>query len=344
MSWKVYKKIIFIGGILVFYGCATIGPYIEREELNKTEEELRLKALKVKIERTIYVNNIGYRILKYLPLKERNYSFLGILATALDKYIAKIFGKVCDEDRLIIYGIIKDSPAERADLKVGDIILKINNREASPYNFYSLVRNLSFQKPCTLFIERGFEYKEVTLYPQVLPYYVNFLVVEYPDINASAFPGGVAVTYGLLNFIKNDEELAIVLGHELAHLIKNHILKSQGLNLLSFALALAVGKNIEVYGSQDLGRLLGRAFSARFSRDFEREADFLGTLLAYKAGFDIEKGTSIWERLAIELPQSLSSNFLANHPTSSERLLRIKKIVEKIKKGELKVEEYIKPY
>ena len=127
----------------------------------------------------------------------------------------------------------------------------------------------------------------------------------------NGFPGGVAVSYGLLNFIKNDDELGIVLGHELIHLIKGHILKSQGIDLALAALVLAIGKNVDISQAGDLGRVLGSASSASFSRDFEREADFLGTLLAYKSDFDINKGIDIWERFAIEIPKSLDNNFLS---------------------------------
>jgi len=342
MFSRLCKKIVFLGIILGIASCVSVGPYITKDEFNKVEEDLRVKALGVKIERTIYVNNIGYKLLKSLNSQEKKYPFLGILVTNLNKYTAKIFGKIPDEGKVIVYGLIKGSPAEKSGLKIGDIILTINNREVLPSNFYSLVRGLTLNKPCRIFVERDFDYREITVYPEALPYYVNFLVVESPDINASAFSGGVAVTYGLLSFIKNDDELAIVLGHELAHLIKGHILKSEGVGILFSALALAFGRNVDIPQSQELGRLLGRIFQAKFSRDFEREADFIGTLIAYQGGFDISKGIDIWERMAIEIPGSLSSNFLANHPTSGERLLRIKKIAEKIRNKEINPQDYLK--
>jgi len=342
MFFRLCKKIAFLGIILVITGCVSTGPYIDRDEFNRLEEDLRTKALRTKIERTIYVNNIGYRLLRSLNLQGKKYPFLGVLVADLNKYTAKIFGKIPEEGRVIVYGLIKGSPAEKSDLKIGDIILTINSQEVSPSNFYSLVRGLSLNKPCRIFVERDGDYREIIIYPEALPYYINFLVVESPDINASAFRGGVAVTYGLLNFIKNDDELAIVLGHELAHLIKGHILKSEGTSILFSALALAFSKNVDIPQSKDLGRLLGRIFQAKFSRDFEREADFIGTLIAYQGGFDISKGIDIWERMAIEIPASLSSDFLASHPTSGERLLRIKKIVEKIRNKEINPQDYLR--
>jgi len=334
-------KFIIIS-MFLFAGCATVGPYVDYQELRGMNYDLRIKALKLRIKRSIYVNDIGFKLLDSLPERPgKSYGYLGILATSLDKYVARIFGKISDEDRVIIYGFAGDSPAEKAGLKEGDIIFKVNNMEISSYNFGSVVTTM---KPAVAYrfeVERNNDILEFDVYPRRVAYRINFLVVAAQEVNAAAFPGGVAVTYGLLNFIKDDDELGIVLGHELAHLIKGHILKSQGLDLITAILAAALGKNVDIPQSGELGRLLGSAFSAGFSRDFEREADFLGTLLAYKAGFDIDKGIYVWERFAVELPQSLDTNFLAGHPTSSERLLRIEKITEGIKNGSIRVDDYL---
>ncbi|MBN2120583.1 MAG: M48 family metalloprotease [Candidatus Omnitrophica bacterium] len=340
MHLRDYRFIIT--AVFLFLGCASTGPSIDNQELKRLNEDLKTRAVELKIERSIYVNDIGFKLFKDLPFQEKkSYAYLGILAAPLDNYLASIFDKEADEDRVIIYGLVKDSAAEDAGLKAADIIFTIDGRKATVYNYDSLLKSLKPEQLCRIEVEREAGTKDFYIYPQRVPYYINFLVVESADVNAAAFSGGVAVTYGLLNFIDNDDELGIALGHELAHLIRGHILKSQGIDLVFSALVFALGKNVDIPQSGDMGQVLGSAFSASFSRDFEREADFLGTLLAYKSGFDIRKGTYIWERFAVELPKSLDTNFLSTHPTSSERLLRIRTIVDQIESGEIKIEDYL---
>jgi len=320
----------------------TTGPYIEDQEVRKVDESLRIKALELKIERSIHVSNAGFKLLKNLASNEKKpYGYLGILVTSIDKYVARIYQRTKNENKVIIYGLVEDSPAKSAGLEVGDVILRMNGKRVTPDNFGSLIKKAKPESSFWIKVDRNDQIKEFILRPKKVYYPVSFLVVDSQDVNAGAFPGGVAVTYGLLNFVKNDDELAIVLGHELAHLVRGHILKSQGFDLLTVILAAVMQTTVDVPQSGDLGQVLGSAFSARFSREFEREADFLGTLLAHKSGFDIEQGVGIWERFAIELPKSLDTGFLTTHPTSSERLVRIKKITEQIKNQTIKVEDYL---
>jgi Zn-dependent protease with chaperone function len=342
MYSRTSRAIIF--SIIIFFtGCVTIGPYIDNQELQTLSEDLKIKAVNLKMQRTVHVNEIGSNLLKNLPYQpNKSYGYTGILATSLDKYMAKIFNRRQDEGAVIVYGLVEASPAQAAGIQVGDIIARINDRKVTVYNYGSLIKSLKSRVPYWIEVERDGGFRRFRIYPESIPYYIDFLVVDSQEVNAVAFAGGVALTYGLLNFVENDDELGIVVGHELAHLMKGHILQSQGINLALTALILALSKNVDISQTEDLGRLLGSASSASFSRGFEREADFLGTLIAYKSGFDIGKGVAIWERFAIEIPKSLDSNFLSTHPTSSERLLRIQELVEEIESGQIKVDEYLK--
>jgi len=81
---------------------------------------------------------------------------------------------------------------------------------------------------------------------------------------------------------------------------------------------------------------IGRAFGAKYSRDLEKEADYFGLQYAHLAGFDIEAGADVWERFAIEIPQSMVRDFMSTHPSSPERFVHIKKIIEEIKEAKPK--------
>lgn len=166
------------------------------------------------------------------------------------------------------------------------------------------------------------------------PMHIDFQILEAEQVNAGATFGKIIVTTGMMNFIKSDDELAVVLGHEITHIGKNHVMKS----VLSGAIvdlgSLAVGQVAP--GSEELFKLAGSVFAMKFSRDMEREADDYGLLYAHNAGFDVEKGIDIWERFITELPESKKAGLLSSHPASTERLARARNVASTLKqKGKL---------
>jgi predicted Zn-dependent protease len=117
----------------------------------------------------------------------------------------------------------------------------------------------------------------------------HFGVIESEDINAFAAPGGyVLLTKGLYRKLKNEAELAGVLGHEIGHVIKKHQLKllqkSQLLNLGAGVLGESVGK-----GNDSIQKLIGSGaeICARsLDKDAEYEADRIGVILTARAGYE----------------------------------------------------------
>jgi predicted Zn-dependent protease len=164
---------------------------------------------------------------------------------------------------------------------------------------------------------------------------ITFEMVDDQSVNAGATFNKVMVTYGMMRFIKSDDELAVVLGHELAHITRGHLKKNIAKSLLldlPFTV-LGVLAESQVGGTGQAVSLLGSAFSQKFNRDYEREADVYGIKYAYESGYDIEAGVNIWERFAVEVPKSMTRSLLNSHPASPERLIRIRKIVEALKAG-----------
>ncbi|HEY9073055.1 MAG TPA: M48 family metalloprotease, partial [Desulfobaccales bacterium] len=194
--------------------------------------------------------------------------------------------------------------------------------------------------PVELLIQRDEQKFSRTLYPQHLPAeYAVLLATTDHTINAYAKPGQVIVTQRLVNFCLNDDELSLVIGHELAH--------------------QAMGHPIRGAAHQELGQFLGAAFTAFstlsishlldwrhamvspevrgvasdavvsvFSRDDEREADIYGAWYAFQAGYNIDKGSAVWERLAavVDHDPFESTYFLDSHPAPLERLATIRKV------------------
>ena len=162
----------------------------------------------------------------------------------------------------------------------------------------------------------------------------EFVVFDAPDtINAFALPGGkVGVYTGLINLAgASDDEIAIVMGHEVAHVTSRHggERQSQAMIVAAGAAALSVGtqesKNSQLYmlaygGASTLGTLA-------FSRSHESEADSIGLRFAAKAGYDPRAAVTFWTKMAAkEKGASVPPKWLSTHPPSQERIENLKRL------------------
>ncbi|HHT9117318.1 MAG TPA: M48 family metalloprotease [Candidatus Hypogeohydataceae bacterium YC38] len=161
------------------------------------------------------------------------------------------------------------------------------------------------------------------------PAKIDFQIQEEEAVNAGATFGRIVVTTGMMRFIQSEDELAVVLGHEITHVVKNHIMKGIISNIPLILGSIAAERAAP--GSGRMVQLGGSIFTQKFSRDMEREADYYGLLYAHRAGFDVEAGIDIWERFAVELPESQRSSLFSSHPTSTERLARARKVATTLK-------------
>ncbi|MFQ5863428.1 MAG: M48 family metallopeptidase [Candidatus Brocadiales bacterium] len=158
---------------------------------------------------------------------------------------------------------------------------------------------------------------------------VNFQVQEGEAVNAGATFGKIVVTTGMIRFLGSKDELAVVLGHELAHLTKGHLTKGIVSNI-PVIIGSTVAESISP-GSGEVVQKGGSIFTQKFSRDMEREADHFGIHYAHNAGYDAAAGIDIWERFAIELPVSQKTTIFSSHPSSTERMVRARKVANSLK-------------
>ena len=235
------------------------------------------------------------------------------------------------------------SPGERAGVSEGDVIVSIDDKNVSAYSTADLIKLAATGEPRKFSLKKHGEniVKSVTVTPAyVLD--VTFYAFRSELINADAGPiqgvNVVRVYYGMLNLVESDDELASVLGHELVHILKDHYGKRSTIGgigaVIALALAIAgaargVDPTAAVKGVSDLTRMA----QVTFSRDYEREADYLGLHLTHQAGFDANAATNYWERIAAVKTQSLTSNFQSTHPSTPERFVRIQKTIDEIRQG-----------
>lgn len=113
----------------------------------------------------------------------------------------------------------------------------------------------------------------------------------------------------MMRFLRTDDELAIVLGHEMAHAYRGHMsyLRTKQ------AVGLILGIPATILGGQGTGQLvdlLVEAATKKFDRDQEREADLFALIWVYKGGFDPGVAKNLFRRMAIEMAKSIDQGFL----------------------------------
>ncbi|MFQ5963893.1 MAG: M48 family metalloprotease [Candidatus Scalinduaceae bacterium] len=305
--------------LIIINGCANTGPRISKEELKKVEEEIETLATEMYIKDWIRTWNVGLNILSVLPegsLKTR--AVIGVLIEDNSEEIAKLFSLQTEEGCVVI-AVADNSIAGAAGIKSGDLIKEIDGEEINDKNQVVFTAG----KPTIIIIERDGIKLSFKLKPEKIPY-VRITLKQTGKINAYAKFTGIQFTTGMVHFVKDNDELAVIVGHELAHIISKHLPKNMSIAALCGALGGLTGP---------FAPLTTQALYAPYSRGNEREADFLGLVYAHSAGYDIETGVELWKRFALEIPKSRSKSFLRSHPASTERILRVKKVVELIKSG-----------
>jgi len=139
---------------------------------------------------------------------------------------------------------------------------------------------------------------------------------------------------GLLRYVNDDNQLAVIVGHELAHLERGHIARKAVIGLCVSLLTLAA-EIATTQGQSDgkLSKLVTDLVIGKFSRDQEREADYFGLKYCQLAGYDVEKGVNVWFDIGSSVPASLSNSLLSTYPNSAERLARLRKIIFLVNEG-----------
>ena len=153
------------------------------------------------------------------------------------------------------------------------------------------------------------------------------------QINAFCMPGGKIAFYtGILDQLKlTDDETAMIMGHEMAHALREHararIAKSQGTSA-----ALSIGA--QLLGLGQLGNMaagLGtQLLTLKFSRGDETDADLVGLELAARGGYNPQASVSLWEKMGKASGSSGGPGFLSTHPSGPQRIQELQANVPKV--------------
>lgn len=160
----------------------------------------------------------------------------------------------------------------------------------------------------------------------------EFVVFDSGEVNAFALPGGkVGVYAGLLALAATDDELAFVMGHEIAHVTARH-----GAERMTQAMGAALGAVVVDAATKDSSKRdywqLGYGISATlgtlaFSRSHESEADFIGLRYAAQAGYDPRAAAKFWRKMAAAAQGGRPLKWLSTHPTHEQRIAQLEEWV-----------------
>ncbi|MDB2437482.1 M48 family metallopeptidase [Hellea sp.] len=196
--------------------------------------------------------------------------------------------------------IINGSAAEAAGIKIGDQFLSSEGKVTTPTS-KAFQSQLKAGEPIQ--IRRGGKDMAINLKSETVCGYKVRLSIS-STINAYADGRHITMTSGMMNFVEDDDELAQIVGHELAHNTMGHIRKI----ITNFVVSLG---------------------GTRYTRPFETEADYVGMYYMVRAGYNPDDVEEFWRRLALNSPKYVARD--KTHPRFPNRYLSLAATREEIK-------------
>ncbi len=241
--------------------------------------------------------------------------------------------KLDANDRLTVFNIIKGSAADQAGLKNGDVITKIDGQlvgtgkrgRAAFDEYLEKVMTNGSGQPISLTVLRDGQAMDIS-FSGDLVCRSTISMAESDAVNAYTNGENVFVTRGMMRFVDNDDELAIVLGHEFGHNLMSHVEKTKNNAMGGYVIGGIVDA---LLGTGSVFANEGAKGAAQaYSVEFEQEADYVGMYMMARAGYDYDNAAYFWRKMGVNNTQSIT--FSGSHPTSAERFLGLEKIADEI--------------
>jgi len=168
----------------------------------------------------------------------------------------------------------------------------------------------------------------------------EYILIDNKKVrNAWCMPGGKIAFYtGMLDITKNDDGLAAVMGHEIAHAVAKHsverasrgVLLNTGTQIIDIATGGKLSQVNQATGMNTVGLLSQIGIMNPFNRKQESEADYLGLIFSSLSGYDIRETVKIWERMRESNKGKEPPQFMSTHPSSTNRINKITEWINEI--------------
>lgn len=225
-----------------------------------------------------------------------------------------------------VYNLVVDHPMvfySAADaVQIGDFVTKV---EGKPVSRAAEIGKFApaGEGPVNMTVLRNGKEIDVVV-PRVRQCGYGLKVVNQSMVNAFATGADIIFTTGMMQYASTDDELALVMGHEMAHNVEDHVDKQKGNQFAGMLLGAVIGGATGI----DMTSTFGRMGAMAFSQEFEAEADYVGMYYAAKAGFGIKDAPKFWRKMAVQNPNAIAHG--TTHPDTASRFLALEKTVEEI--------------
>ncbi|WP_296949092.1 M48 family metallopeptidase [uncultured Massilia sp.] len=233
-------------------------------------------------------------------------------------------------EHLQVTSVLAGSGAARAGLQVNDVLLAAAGKplptgeNALTQAGATFAKIIATQASLPMTIERRNKEREIAI-PVTRACAFAIELGNADNVNAYADGNRVLVTRGMIDFVRDDDELAFVLARTMAHNMLNHPVVQRN--------QATIGSIVDNLRSiaPDTSLLIGSGGIKAMPAEADAAADRLGTYMAARAGYDTSDAPAFWKRLAEAHPPGVLNGFSANHPALAQRLAAIDKANAEIK-------------
>lgn len=327
--------IVAVAAVLLLYGCGSRSsvPKVSKEAVEAEAARQVAFGFETLVSETRRLQSVAFPIMSASAAycTENAVPLYGLSVLTLDNLDEELRAVASQrlglDNQVNVVHTVKGSPSRRAGLAPGDRIIGIDGKEIgdSIKGMERLARALGRAKSSsTLRVTILRQGRQLTLPMRPVPGCATQVILSgIGDDEDLVKSGAIVVHRRTLRMAGSDDELALVVGHELGHIIARH-LKQKRNDADGYFGGLPVSEQIPA-DAKDTGGDDGRG---DFSEKEEAEADYLGLYFVARAGISIENAERLWRKVAQEDPRTLG--FAEIHPTSPLRFLTIGKTRDEI--------------
>ncbi|MBI4115136.1 MAG: M48 family metalloprotease [Candidatus Omnitrophica bacterium] len=332
------RKSFILGLAIVVAGCMTY-PGVTSEERKAFRGELQGKRLEHYYDQAVRVVSVGYRLLKINPKGEAspNHPELPLLYSNANKTLRETGYDFLPKKSVMVVGLLSKLAPPQLSLKIkrGDQIVMVEEKPVhSEGEINEALKSFRQGEAVNVRFKRGLDEWEETLPIIFLEQEVKFAVdgkTGYLNAWTNAL-NSISVTTPMLRFVKTDDELAFILGHEIGHITEGHWLTTRVIYAGGATAGATVGQMIDQFapGAGGVAGALAQAIlTSPFSKEMEYDADRAALKYMKRGGFDLSQATHVFKRMAVEIPKTQKFSIVASHPATPERMHELEAMIEK---------------
>lgn len=232
-----------------------------------------------------------------------------------------------------VLSVAETSPAAAGGIKPGDHLLTFNNEAVPGSDTADWIRRFvrhNGEGPIRVLVRRDGVDESRTITP-VIACTIPIELITDSSLNAFTTGDRIVVHSSIMRVAHTDAQLALVLGHELAHANLGHLDKRLANQILGWAGGAAIGASLVLGGIWTGGAFaqqFARTGASAFSVNFEREAHYVGAYYAARAGYGLAGAEEIWRAFSFENPDDIRIG--RTHPITPVRFVQMQKVVAEI--------------